>query len=241
MYTVSPSAMARSSYLINLLLGTWIALLCSLSLSAPLELDEKSVLVKRNNAVYDLWSTIPNTQKAQGDSALPFSIDQTRDNVWGVTYLYGCTALMISDPNFVIVAHIQQETGTGTICINDQIALQKYLRKTLQPALDLHDPTPNTQVDLIYNSLDCKWSSTGVQSIKSFLMDDANFGVAEDNIFPRAYTGSSGTGIPSPNSPRGLAVIQWKKPQLEGLTVGTLQVYFNSDTPLRDQIFVTMG
>ncbi|KAH8159432.1 hypothetical protein CIB48_g8816 [Xylaria polymorpha] len=202
--------------------------------------DKESVLVKRNDKVYDIWNSIPNTQKAQGDSALPFSIDQTRDNAWGVTYLYGCTALMISDPNFVIVAHVQQETGTGTICINDPVSLRNYLTNTLQPALDLHDPTPNTQVDLIYNSNDCRWTSTGVQSIKSYLMDDVNFGAAENIIFPRSYTGSSGTGTPSPDSPRGLAVVQWQKPQLDGLTVGTLQVYFNSETPLRDQVFTTM-
>lgn len=97
-----------------------------------------------------------------GDSALPFSIDQSVDNAWGVTYLYGCTALMISDPNFVIgthhgpcrkphptivlfallllmpciVAHMQQETGTGKICINDQITLNKWLTNTLLLALD---------------------------------------------------------------------------------------------------------
>lgn len=34
--------------------------------------------------------------------------------------------------------------------------------------------------------------------------------------------------------------LQWQKPQLDGLTVGTLQVYFNSETPLRDQVFTTM-
>jgi hypothetical protein len=98
-----------------------------------------------------------------GDSALPFTINQSVDNVWGVTYLYGCTALMISDPKFVIgthhgpchkphptivsftllllmryiVAHMQQETGTGTICINDQTSLNNWLANTLQPALDL--------------------------------------------------------------------------------------------------------
>ena len=40
-----------------------------------------------------------------GDSALPFRIDQSVDNAWGITYLYGCTALMISDPDFVIGTH----------------------------------------------------------------------------------------------------------------------------------------
>lgn len=79
----------------------------------------------------------------------------------------------------------------------------------------------------------------GVQNIKNFLIDDSNFGAAENSIFPRAYTGSSGTGTPSPNSPKGLRVIQvrflaslvcrishlqWQKLRLEGLTIGTLQV-----------------
>lgn len=36
-----------------------------------------------------------------------------------------------------IVAHVQQETGTGTICINDPVSLRNYLTNTLQPALDL--------------------------------------------------------------------------------------------------------
>lgn len=40
-----------------------------------------------------------------GDSALFFRIVQSVDNAWGVTYLYGCTALMISDPKFVIGTH----------------------------------------------------------------------------------------------------------------------------------------
>lgn len=96
-----------------------------------------------------------------GDSALFFRIDPSVDNAWGITYLYGCTALMISDPEFVIgthlsfkqaqsenlfvyytftdgciVAHMQQETATGKICINDQIALNNWLSNTLLPALD---------------------------------------------------------------------------------------------------------
>jgi hypothetical protein len=97
-----------------------------------------------------------------GDSALPFRIDQSVDNAWGITYLYGCTALMISDPNFVIgthhghchkphpkivsfallllirciVAHMQQVSRTGTICIRDTPTLNNWLANTLQPALD---------------------------------------------------------------------------------------------------------
>ena len=42
---------------------------------------------------------------SKGDSALGFKIDPTVDNAWGITYLYGCVGLMISDPNFVIGTH----------------------------------------------------------------------------------------------------------------------------------------
>lgn len=105
-----------------------------------------------------------NSRRAEGNGRFctPFRIDQSVDNAWGVTYLYGCTALIISDPNFVIgtyhgpchklhstivsfallllmrciVAHMQQETGTGKIRINDQTTLKNWLANTLQPALD---------------------------------------------------------------------------------------------------------
>lgn len=48
----------------------------------------------------------------------------------------------------------------------------------------------------------------GVQSIKDYLTDDNNFGVAASSIFPQRYSGSSGTGIPTQNAPNGLAVVQ---------------------------------
>ncbi|PQE24856.1 hypothetical protein CJF31_00008121 [Rutstroemia sp. NJR-2017a BVV2] len=182
--------MARSPYLINLLLSTWIALLCSLSLSAPLESNGTLALVKRNNAVFDLWNSIPGSQMAQGDSAKYFAIDQTKDNAWGITFLYGCTALMISDAEFVIVAHVQQDTAAGTRCIKDPVATE----------------------------LPYRYPSTSTRS---------------------SYSGSSGTGIPDPNSPMGLAVVKWQKPQVEGFTIGAIQVYFNTDTPIRDDVFIT--
>ncbi|PMD16939.1 hypothetical protein NA56DRAFT_282629 [Hyaloscypha hepaticicola] len=200
--------MARFSSLLKLLLGIWVALLCSLSLSAPLESDEISGLVKRDDPLYTIWNSIPGAQKALGDSALPFRIDQSVDNAWGVTYLYGCTALMISDPNFVIVAHMQQETGTGKICINDQTTLNNWLANTLQPTLDQFDPDGTTEVELIYNTNNCAWTGTGVKSIVNWLTNADNWGVAQDNIIPRPYQGSSGLGTPNPGQPQGLAVVR---------------------------------
>ncbi|OBT40126.1 hypothetical protein VE00_09954 [Pseudogymnoascus sp. WSF 3629] len=233
--------MARFSSLLNLLLGIWVALLCSLSLSAPLESGEISDLVKRDDSLYTIWNRIPTTQKAMGDSALFFRIDQSVDNAWGVTYLYGCTALLISDPRFVIVAHMQQETRTGTICIKDQTSLNNWLANTLQPALDQEDPNGNTMVELIHNTNDCAWTGTGVKSVISWLMDEGIWGVRYNNILPRPYQGSSGLGIPNPGQPQGLAVVRWLKPPLDGSALGTLQTFFNSDTPNRKQEFVRPG
>ncbi|KAH8688690.1 hypothetical protein BGW36DRAFT_412670 [Talaromyces proteolyticus] len=230
--------MARSSSWLNLLLGIWVALLCSLSLSAPLESDENLHLVKRDDSLYTIWKSIPGAQKAMGDSALAFGIDQSVDNAWGITYLYGCTALMISDPKFVIVAHMQQESGTGIICINDQTTLNNWLAHTLLPALDQYDPVGTTEVELIYNTNNCAWTSTGVQSIVTWLTNKENWGVERDNILGRPYQGSSGVGTPNTGQPQGLAVVRWLKPQLADFTIGTLQTFFNSDTPNRDQIFV---
>lgn len=105
-------------------------------------------------------------QKALGNSALHFNIDKTQDNSWGVTYLYGCTALLISHPDYVIgmyaspehqlpcnptnswacpplltrslVAHMLQEVaGKREACINDKDTLNNWLNKKLLPALDL--------------------------------------------------------------------------------------------------------
>ncbi|KFY95281.1 hypothetical protein V498_03436 [Pseudogymnoascus sp. VKM F-4517 (FW-2822)] len=235
--------MARFSSLLNLLLGIWVALLCSLSVSAPLESGEISDLVKRDDPLYTIWNSIPATQKAMGDSALFFRIVQSVDNAWGVTYLYGCTALMISDPKFVIVAHMQQETRTGTICIKDQTSLDKWLANTLQPALDQEDPDDQTMVELIYNTNDCEWTGTGVKSVMTWLMDKGIWGVEEANIQPRAYRGSSGLGTPSPGQPQGLAVVRWLKPPLDGdgLALGTLETFFNSDTPTRKQEVALKG
>jgi hypothetical protein len=39
---------------------------------------------------------------AKGDSAYMFNVDPNKSNAWGITYLYGCTAIMISDPAFVV-------------------------------------------------------------------------------------------------------------------------------------------
>ncbi|KFY92069.1 hypothetical protein V498_05170 [Pseudogymnoascus sp. VKM F-4517 (FW-2822)] len=221
--------------MLNLLLGICVALLCSLSLSAPLESGEISDLVKRDDSLYTIWNRISATQKAKGDSALYFPIDQSEDNAWGVTYLYGCTALLISDPRFVIVAHMQQETRTGTICINDQTSLNKWLADTLQPALDMNDPDEFTMVDLIYIINNCAWTGTGVESVKSWLISEDSWNLQELNLFGRPYRGSSGLGTPNPGQPQGLAVVRWLKPRPEESALGKLQTFFNSDTPLRSQ------
>ncbi|CZR59408.1 uncharacterized protein PAC_09300 [Phialocephala subalpina] len=237
---IDPLAMARFYSLLSLLLGIWVALVSSLSLSAPLESDESLGLVKRVDSTYSIWKSIPNTQLAMGDSALPFTIDQSVDNAWGITFLYGCTALMISDPEFVVVAHMQQVTGDRKICINDPTSLRNWLANKLQPALDLHDPTDFTQVELIFNVRDCRWTSTGIQKIVTFLTDE--WGVKEENIVGRPYGGGSGTGSPTPNQPQGLAVVrqwlQWLKPPSEGSTLGTLETRFNTDNPNRNQVIV---
>lgn len=59
-------------------------------------------VAKRGSDLYSLWNSIPATKVAKGDSAKFFEIDQSEDDAWAIAYLHGCTALMISDPNFVI-------------------------------------------------------------------------------------------------------------------------------------------
>jgi hypothetical protein len=49
-----------------------------------------------------IWNKIPAGKKAKGDSALPFTVDPNKSEAWGITYLYGCTAIMISDPKYVL-------------------------------------------------------------------------------------------------------------------------------------------
>jgi hypothetical protein len=49
-----------------------------------------------------IWNRIKAPQKAKGDSAADFAVDPDKSDAWGVTYLYGCTAILISDPKFVI-------------------------------------------------------------------------------------------------------------------------------------------
>jgi hypothetical protein len=36
---------------------------------------------------------------------LYFKIDQEKTDAWGITFLYGCTALMITNPKHVIGQH----------------------------------------------------------------------------------------------------------------------------------------
>jgi hypothetical protein len=49
-----------------------------------------------------IWKAIPATKMAKGDSALPFTVDPNKSEAWGITYLYGCTAILISDPKYVL-------------------------------------------------------------------------------------------------------------------------------------------
>lgn len=57
---------------------------------------------KRNSALYDLWKSIPATKKAQGISALEFTIDHSKSDAWGISYLYGCTGIVITDHDFIV-------------------------------------------------------------------------------------------------------------------------------------------
>lgn len=200
---------------------------------------------------------------AKGDSALGFTIDQTVDNAWGITFLYGCTALIISDPQFVIgthiyylyfylmipkhldpdellcqyrressstdislVAHMQQVAGAKTICIKDIDAVNKYLHGTLLTTLSLvrtsnmqyltqelthvlqYASTPATRIDIFYNDCDTSPSSSGITTIKNFLLSDSLDDFDDPSqIKTWGYSGG-GLGLPNPSSPIGLAVVQ---------------------------------
>lgn len=171
---------------------------------------------------------------------------------------------------------MQQETGTRKICINDLPTLNRWLTQTLQPALDLvkcprrsrlrlrglmliivckYDFSEETQIELIYNTNDARWSSTGIRRIIGWLTTSGNWEADEEDIKSRPYRGNSGLGEPNSDSPQGLAVVrvrllvslvcrilltskqvQWLKSQREDDTSGTLQVFFNSDTPIREKL-----
>lgn len=49
-----------------------------------------------------IWKAIPATKMAKGDSASHFPVGPSKSDAWDVTYLHGCTAILISDPKFVI-------------------------------------------------------------------------------------------------------------------------------------------
>lgn len=103
---------------------------------------------------------------------------------------------------------MQEITATSTVCINDPAALNNWLATKLQPALDLVDATENTMVELIYNTLNCPWTATGVQSIVTWLTDGGHWDVNPKNIEPRSYRDDSGDGTPTPGQPKGLAVVR---------------------------------
>ena len=75
--------------------------------------------MKRASALYDLWNSVPGRQIARGDSALTFTDFHGADDKWGVTYLYGCTALMISDPDFVVGTSIFSQSSVAKMIVID--------------------------------------------------------------------------------------------------------------------------
>jgi len=88
------------------LLCLCLTLFSSLSLCAPYT----AALSKRDSALYTLWNSIPGSQKAGGDSATFFNIDTATSNTWGITYMYGCSGIIISDisKNAIVLGHLQQ-------------------------------------------------------------------------------------------------------------------------------------
>lgn len=60
-------------------------------------------ITKRDDSLYDLWSSTPNSQKATGNSAQYHKWDRSEEKAYGITYLYGCLGIIISDPDFCIV------------------------------------------------------------------------------------------------------------------------------------------
>jgi hypothetical protein len=61
-------------------------------------------------------------------------------------------------------------------------------------------------IELIYNTNNCAWTGTGVQSIVTWLMDDWMMG--RGGVEQRPYRGSSGLGTPNPGQPQGLAIVR---------------------------------
>ncbi|KAF2797158.1 hypothetical protein K505DRAFT_334554 [Melanomma pulvis-pyrius CBS 109.77] len=225
--------MARSLFLQAV--SICFALFFSLSLSAPSgALEGTTGFSKRASALDDLWRSIPNTQKAGGDSALYFKIDQSKTDAWGITFLYGCTALMISDPEHVVVAHMQEINSQACLSLSDTPTVEKFISDKLEPATDFFDPGPNTRVELIYSSQQS--GTPRLDLFINFLTD--TWGLDESSIRRWAMAGGSGTGD-APGSPQGKAVIQWVAGN--GQPKGTLKVFLGSspsqENPIREDNF----
>lgn len=65
--------------------------------------NSEGSLTKRDSILYDIWSDIPDSQKVTGSSAIYHKWDRSANVAYGITYLYGCTGILISDPGFMIV------------------------------------------------------------------------------------------------------------------------------------------
>jgi hypothetical protein len=61
---------------------------------------------KGQSILYSLWNLTPASQKATGSSAIFHKWDRSQEGAYGITYLYGCTGILISDPEFVIVGEL---------------------------------------------------------------------------------------------------------------------------------------
>jgi hypothetical protein len=91
---------------------------------------------------------------------LYFKIDQEKTDAWGITFLYGCTALMITNPKHVIgqhelslqqkwlllpdsgqwltqpVAHMQEINSNACLSLSDTPTVKKFIKDKLEPASD---------------------------------------------------------------------------------------------------------
>jgi hypothetical protein len=64
-----------------------------------------------NITLHDLYASIPGNQILKGDSAHYERIDGSESITWGITYLYGCTAIVVTDPKFFIGKYLYLVLG----------------------------------------------------------------------------------------------------------------------------------
>ncbi|KAF9701233.1 hypothetical protein EKO04_000417 [Ascochyta lentis] len=176
-----------------------------------------------------IWGDIPGTKKAIGDSALHFNVKEAQSDAWGITYLHDCTGILISDPKFVIVAHMQED-GPGSECIMlaDAAQVKKYLQGPLQEAIDQADPTAKTQIHILYTQP--KVGRPLLSEFEKFFKDEWFF---EGKVNKIPYFGGSGTG--EMKGLKGKAAIQVIGGKGKGKN--KLKVFWNSDTPIRNESF----